>query len=88
MSGFSVTEPSKRQKWIAGLLVITYAMVTLLPLLWIVATGFKSPEDAISYPPKVVFTPSVEGYINLFTSRTRVTSSMEEETLAPSRYMV
>ncbi len=68
----SVTEPSARQKWIAGGLVILYAGVTLLPLLWIVATGFKSPSDAISYPPKVLFTPTLEGYVNLFTTRTRL----------------
>ena len=77
MSGFSVTEPSKRQKWIAGILVITYAVVTIMPLLWIIATGFKSPEDAISYPPKVMFQPSLEGYVNLFTTRTRITTSMQ-----------
>ena len=77
MSGFSVTEPAKRQKWIAGLLVIAYAVVTIMPLLWVIATGFKSPEDAISYPPKVVFQPSLEGYVNLFTTRTRITTSMQ-----------
>lgn len=86
MSGFSVTEPSKRQKWIAGILVITYAMVTLMPLLWIIATGFKSPEDAISYPPKVIFEPSLEGYVNLFTTRTRITTSMEETLLPPETW--
>ncbi|MBL1436408.1 MAG: carbohydrate ABC transporter permease [Rhodobacteraceae bacterium] len=77
MSGFSVTEPSKRQKWISGLLVISYALITIMPLLWIIGTGFKSPEDAISYPPKVIFEPSLEGYVNLFTTRTRITASME-----------
>ncbi len=75
---FSVTEPSQRQKWIAGVLVITYAVITILPLLWIIATGFKSPNDAISYPPKVLFTPTLEGYVNLFTSRTRLTPSALE----------
>ena len=39
---YSVTEPSDRQKWFAGLLVILYALITMLPLLWIIATGFKS----------------------------------------------
>ncbi|NMM46082.1 carbohydrate ABC transporter permease [Rhodospirillaceae bacterium KN72] len=73
MSGFSVTEPSRGQKWIAGILVVTYALVTLLPLLWIIATGFKSPSDAIAYPPKAVFEPTLEGYVNLFTTRTRQT---------------
>jgi multiple sugar transport system permease protein len=70
---FSITEPSNRQKWIAGFLVIAYALITLMPLAWIIATGFKTPADAIAYPPKVIFEPSVEGYVNLFTSRSRVT---------------
>jgi multiple sugar transport system permease protein len=74
MSGFSITEPSNRQKWIAGILVVTYAVITMAPLLWIIATGFKSPSDAISYPPKVFFEPTLEGYVNLFTTRTRQTA--------------
>ena len=69
---YSITEPSNRQKWIAGILVIGYAILTLIPLIWIIATGFKTPSDAIAYPPKVLFTPSLEGYVNLFTSRTRL----------------
>lgn len=68
-----VTEPSNRTKWFAGFLVITYAIITLMPLAWIVATGLKSPSDAIAYPPKVVFEPTLEGYVNLFTTRTRIT---------------
>ncbi len=72
MSSYSPTEPSDRQKWIAGSLVAIYAIVTILPLLWIIATGFKSPSDAIAYPPKIVFEPTLEGYVNLFTTRTRV----------------
>jgi len=86
MSGFSVTEPSLRQKWIAGLLVITYAVISLLPLLWIIATGFKSPEDSISYPPKVVFQPTLEGYVNLFTTQTRITPNMIDTLPEPSNW--
>jgi multiple sugar transport system permease protein len=70
---YSITDPSNRQKWIAGFLVVGYALVTLMPLVWIIATGFKTPSDAIAYPPKVLFTPSLEGYVNLFTTRSRVT---------------
>ena len=51
MSSFSITEPSKRQKWTAGILVVGYALITIMPLVWILMTGFKSPADAISYPP-------------------------------------
>ena len=58
-------------KTIAGVLVIVYALVTLIPLVWIVATSFKSPPDSIHYPPKVIFEPTLEGYVNLFTTRSR-----------------
>ena len=76
---FSVTEPSKRQKWFAGTLVITYALLTLLPLVWIIATGFKSSPDSIAYPPKVIFEPTVEGYVNLFTTQTRINQNDKTE---------
>jgi len=71
MTDTSVTGPSTRLKWIAGVMVVVYAVVTLMPLLWIVATGFKSGPDSIAYPPKVLFAPSLEGYVNLFTTQTR-----------------
>src|SRR5262249_25185685 len=69
----SVVEPGTLSRRIAGGLVILYAVVSMIPLFWIFITGFKTPPDSISYPPKVVFTPSLEGYCNLFTTRTRQT---------------
>jgi multiple sugar transport system permease protein len=72
VAAHSITEPTRLQKGVAGVLVGLYALVTLLPLLWIVATGFKTPDDAIAYPPKILFEPSLEGYVNLFTDRTRL----------------
>lgn len=71
MSAHSVTEPSTSSKWIAGILVGLYAVITLIPLLWIISTSFKSGPDSISYPPKVVFQPTLEGYVNLFTTQSR-----------------
>ena len=76
---YSVTEPSRRQKWAAGILVIGYALITMLPLLWIVATGFKSSTDSIAYPPKILFEPTVEGYVNVFTTQTRLGAELDEE---------
>ncbi|MEM5470394.1 carbohydrate ABC transporter permease [Hoeflea sp. AS60] len=76
---FSVTEPSARQKWFAGIMVIGYALITMLPLLWIVATGFKSSTDSIAYPPKILFEPTVEGYVNVFTTQTRLSGELAEE---------
>src|SRR4051812_30554773 len=70
----SVVEPSRSAKQVAGTLVILYAFISMVSLLWIFATGWKTPPDSISYPPKVIFSPSLEGYCNLFTTRTRQTS--------------
>ena len=67
----SVVAPSQLSRRIAGTLVIVYAVITMIPLVWIVLTSFKTPPDSIAYPPKVMFTPSLEGYVNLFTTRTR-----------------
>jgi multiple sugar transport system permease protein len=69
----SVVEPGRAAKWIAGVLVVVYALVSMIPLLWILITGFKTPPDSIAYPPKIFFSPSLEGYVNLLTTRTRQT---------------
>lgn len=79
----AVMEPSDRSKWFAGTLVVLYGVITLLPLLWVVATSFKSPSDAIAYPPKLLFDPTVEGYVNLFTERTRATPELLEQAGEP-----
>ncbi|MFQ5466757.1 MAG: carbohydrate ABC transporter permease [Kiloniellaceae bacterium] len=73
LSAHSVVESSAAGKWIAGVLVIVYALVAVVPLVWIFLTGFKSPPDSISYPPKMIFEPTLEGYVNLFTNRSRQT---------------
>ena len=38
----SVVEPTPRAKRIAGTLIILYALVTMVPLVWIIATSIKS----------------------------------------------
>ena len=69
----SVVEPSRWTKRIAGVIVVCYALLSMVPLVWIVLTGFKTPTDSIAYPPKIMFEPSLEGYVNLFTTRSRQT---------------
>ena len=74
VTAHSVVEPSGRAKTVAATLVIAYAVISMIPLAWILLTGFKSPPDSISYPPKVIFEPTLEGYCNLFTTRSRQTA--------------
>ncbi len=82
----NVLKPSKTTKRIAMVVVILYALITMIPLVWIAMTSFKSPDDAISYPPKVFAKPSVEGYINLFTSRSRQTKEYFEKLGPPKTW--
>jgi multiple sugar transport system permease protein len=82
----SVGDAGRAAKWIAAGVVIAYALVTLIPLVWIFLTGFKSPPDSIAYPPKVVFEPTLEGYVNLFTSRTRQTPEYIESLGPPQTW--
>ena len=86
MSAFSVNAPSARRRWVAGVLVTLYALVTMAPLVWIFMTGFKSPSDSISYPPKLVFEPTLEGYVNLFTTRSRQTPEYMESMGEPQSW--
>jgi multiple sugar transport system permease protein len=51
----------------------------MMPLLWIIATGFKSSTDSIAYPPKILFEPTLEGYVNLFTDPDAPADELAEE---------
>jgi multiple sugar transport system permease protein len=70
----SPLEPTPFAKWFAACAVITYALISLIPLAWIFLTSFKTPQDAIAYPPKIVAEQSLVGYVNLFTTRSRVSA--------------
>ncbi len=85
-SNVPAEDQGRWSRWIAGGLVVVYALITMVPLLWIFMTGFKTPPDSISYPPKVVFEPSLEGYVNLFTTRTRQTSEYIESLPPPETW--
>ena len=82
----SVLEATPTGRRVAALLVILYALVAMVPLVWIFLTGFKSPPDSISYPPKVVFEPTLEGYVNLFTTRSRQTTEYIESLGPPTSW--
>ena len=67
------SEPPLLLRGLAATIVIAYAVVSILPLLWIGLTAFKSQSDAVAYPPKLLFTPTLEGFVDLFTVQTHQT---------------
>lgn len=82
----SPAEASVFSRKLAALIIIVYTVVTLIPVTWILITGFKSVDNAITYPPEVFFKPSLEGYVNLFTQRTRQTKEYLESLPPPKTW--
>src|SRR4030067_1891642 len=52
-----------------AILVLVLAVILLVPVFVMVFTAFKTRPDAIHAPPKIIFTPSLEGIVFLFTER-------------------
>lgn len=50
-------------------LAVLVSLIMLIPVYWMATTAFKVRADAISAPPKVFFTPTLEGFVYLFTDR-------------------
>ena len=83
-SAHSVVASGNATRRLSGALVIAYALITMLPLVWIGLTSIKSPPDSIAYPPKIMFSPSLEGFCNLFTTRSRQTAEYIAQLPPPS----
>jgi multiple sugar transport system permease protein len=82
----SIVAPGRWAKRVAAVLVIAYALFAVVPMAWIFMTGFKSTNDAIAYPPKVAFEPTLEGYVNLFTTRSRQSDAYMAELPPPETW--
>jgi multiple sugar transport system permease protein len=54
---------------IRAVLAILITIIVLIPVVWMGMTAFKPLPDAVSVPPTVFFTPTLEGFVNLFTQR-------------------
>lgn len=46
--------------WFGGLLLFA-------PVLWMVLTSFKTEQDAIAFPPKIFFSPTLSHYIDVIS---------------------
>ena len=43
---------------------VMFTLLTLIPVVWMGMTAFKSYPDAVASPPKVIFDPTMEGVIS------------------------
>lgn len=52
-----------------ALTVLVMAMVGLIPIFVMIMTAFKTRSDVVSDPPKMLFSPTLEGFVYLLTER-------------------
>jgi multiple sugar transport system permease protein len=58
---------------------VMFTVLTLIPVVWMGMTAFKSYPDAVASPPKVIFDPTMEGVITLLTKRRQMTEAQKAE---------
>jgi multiple sugar transport system permease protein len=44
-----------------------WSIFALAPIVWILMMSLKTPGDIVSYPPKFLFTPTIDNYIEVFS---------------------
>jgi multiple sugar transport system permease protein len=64
---------------IRALLVVVLALVGLIPVFVMGITAFKTRADVVSVPPKVIFNPTLEGFVFLLTERAQVSKTRQAE---------
>jgi multiple sugar transport system permease protein len=76
--GKPVTESSRVDKLtprsrlthnLRAILVIVIAIIIMVPIFVMINTAFKTRPEVVSVPPKVIYTPTLEGFVLLLTQR-------------------
>jgi multiple sugar transport system permease protein len=86
--GKPVTESSRVDKLtprsrlthnLRALIVIIIAIVILIPIFVMINTAFKTRPEVVSVPPKLVYTPTLEGFVLLLTERAIASPAVLED---------
>jgi multiple sugar transport system permease protein len=59
---------------VRAVIAVIIAFIMLIPVFWMGMTAFKSRPDAVAVPPKVFFTPTLEGFVSLLTQRRQLSN--------------
>lgn len=66
-------------KNIRAIVVLILAFIGLIPVFAMGITAFKSRAEVVSVPPKVIFEPTLEGFVFLLTERSQLSSAALQE---------
>ncbi len=64
-----VSPRSRRVHNLRAIIIVILALFMLIPIFVMVSTAFKTRPDVVSVPPKMIFDPTLEGFVLLFTER-------------------
>ncbi|QGK70766.1 ABC transporter permease subunit [Allosaccharopolyspora coralli] len=79
----SPIERGSRRSRIGIWIVIGLGLVwTLVPLLWMLLSSFKNTTDVTSATPQLLFTPTLDNYVGLFTGANNLTPYIVHSVLA------
>lgn len=73
---------ARLMKNIRAVVVVVAALVGLIPVFAMGITAFKSRADVVAVPPKVIFEPTLEGFVFLLTERSQLSGAALEEAQA------
>lgn len=73
---------ARMAKNVRAILVIIIAIMLLFPVFVMMMTAFKSRSDVVSIPPKLIFEPTLEGFVFLLTERSQLSGAALEEARA------
>ncbi|MBK9714573.1 MAG: carbohydrate ABC transporter permease [Kouleothrix sp.] len=62
-------------KSIRAVVAVIVCVIFLIPVIWMLMTAFKPQKQVVTVPPTVFFTPSLEGFVNLFYQRSALPQS-------------
>jgi len=55
-----------RNKIAAHITTVLLILIIMSPFLWLVQMSFKTPNQIFTMPPKFIFMPTFQNYIDLF----------------------
>jgi multiple sugar transport system permease protein len=68
-SAFAYSHPWERRLLYA--LVIVLLVLVMFPFAWMLTMSFKTDQDIFAFPPKILFTPTLENYAALWDDQFR-----------------
>ena len=86
--GKPVTESSRVDKLtprsrlthnLRAIIVILIAIIILIPIFVMINTAFKTRPEVVSVPPKLIYSPTLEGFVLLLTERAIASPAVLEE---------